>query len=463
MRNILKERLEDVTGIQKLRNSVRQDIFDPDHFIKEYPVALQAPAKISDLKQIDMAVGVAPTLRHRPSVDLFSAAQAARRDIWRAQTGPELNKMRSVDTLKSRPAVDLMEAANFARKSRGEELLPQPVVQPAPVERDSSDTPRYANFSTPFAYSDGGSPRLGSPRTGSPNTGTSSPRPETPVQVNFSRPSSRRSDFKTLRRRSQSLEIQAPAKQIENQRPSTSSSTRSFVLYPPSAFKRKSPPPVPPKNGDDDTESIAELASKFPLPAKTPPGSIKSPTASLRSVSIRSPPASIRTHSRKSTGTSINSVTFHATSTPSTPRNEIQVMEVLKPNGELHERYSTHTEDVDYTTTISNPVVHETIIPKVHNITTTEITRHHHTHEIRQHIQPISDKKYERERHYVQTLDGGFVEVTAEAAERLKTRYKYVTRVEETVLSPKVPGAATYTWKPPAFKQVQNRSRGHTA
>ncbi|KAK6537589.1 hypothetical protein TWF694_011769 [Orbilia ellipsospora] len=460
MRNILKERLEDVSGIQKLRSSVRQDLFDPDHFIKEYPVAIQAPAKISDLKQIDMAVG--RTLRHRPSVDLFSAAQAARRDIWRAHTGPELNKMRSVDNLKSKPAVDLMEAANFARKSRGEELLPQPVAQPAPVERDSSETPRYANFSTPFAYADGGSPRLGSPRAGTPNSGAASPRPGTPVQVNFSRPSSRRSEFKTLRRRSQSLEIQAPVIQIDNQRPSTSSSTRSFVLYPPSAFKRKSPPPVPPKDDDDDTESIAELASKFPLPAKTPPGSIKSPTASLRSVSIRSPPASIKTHSRKSTRTSINSTTFHA-STPSTPGNEIQVMEVLKPNGELHERYSTQSEDVDFTTRIGAPVVHETIIPKVHNITTTEITRHHHTHEIRQHIQPISEKKYEPERHYVQTLDGGFVEVTAEAAERLKTRYKYVTRVEETVSSTKVPVAPTYTWKPPAPKQVQNRSRGHTA
>ncbi|EPS45315.1 hypothetical protein H072_720 [Dactylellina haptotyla CBS 200.50] len=470
MRNILKERLEDVSGIGKLRSSVRQDLFDPDIFIKDYPVARRPPIKISDFRKIDMAVAPPQTLRHRPSVDLVQAAKTARKDIWRAHTGPSLNKMRSIDSLKSKPAVDLMEAANFVRISRGEQPLQQPlpspglapgsIERPASVERDSSETPRYTNFSTPYTYSQG------TPRTTTPPT---TPPPGT--ILNFSRPSSRRGDVKTIRRRSQSFEHQKPLSQFENPRPSTSSSTASF-LYPPSAFRRASPPPVLPKNGeDDDTESIAELASKFPLPAKTPPGSIRSPSirspsirspsGSIRSASIRSPPASIKGHSRKGTRTSINSLTFHATSTPSTPGNDIQVLEVLKSNGDLHERYSTQSEDVDYITTISNPVVHETIIPKVQNITTTEITRHHHTHEVRTHIQPVVDKQFEPEKHYVQTLDGGFVEVTAEAAERLKARYKYVTRVEETVSSVKVPAAPSYTWKPP--RDTQSRSRGHTA
>ncbi|KAK6525680.1 hypothetical protein TWF281_010732 [Arthrobotrys megalospora] len=465
MRNRLKERLEDVTGIEKLRGSVRQDLFDEHHFLQQYPVALEAPATLADLRLIDMAVAPPQTLRHKPSIDLVQAAQAARQSIWRG-----LSKMRSIDTLRpAKPAVDLMEAANSARKSRGEQPLPQQTEQVEPVAvaigTDNSQTPRYTNFSSPtpsyspsfsnlYAQARGGSPRAGSPI-------------ETTEVLNFSRPSSSRSNIKTLRRRSQSVEHPKPFIQYDNkQRPSTSGSNISngsslkSPRGPPSSYKGLSPPPIP-YDDNDDSESIAELASLFPLPAKTPPGSIKSPCGSVRSrsASMKSPPPSIRSHSRKSTSTSVDSAGSYAA-----PVNDFPLLEVFRPTGDLHERYKSQSQDVEHVgAKYSTPVIHETVVPKVHNVITTEVTRHHHTHEIRQHIQPVLDKQYEPERHWVQTIDGGFVQVTAEAAERLKSRYKYTTRVEETVSSVKIPSPpmCSYTWKPP--RDSRSRARGHTA
>ncbi|KAK6507500.1 hypothetical protein TWF481_005931 [Arthrobotrys musiformis] len=466
MRNRLKERLDDATGIEKLRSSVRQDLFDENHFLQQYPVALEAPARISDLRLIDMAVAPPQTLRHKPSIDLVQAAQAARQSIWRG-----LSKMRSIDTLRpTKPAVDLMEAANFARKSRGEQPLPQHHAEPmepvaVAIGTDNPQTPRYTNFSSPtpchspsfpnlYAHARGGSPRAGSPV-------------ETTEVLNFSRPSSSRSNLKTLRRRSQSMEYQKPFSQYDNgQRPSTSGSnisngSSSKSSRPPTSYKAFSPPPIP-FDDNDDSESIAELASLFPLPAKTPPGSIKSPCGSIRSrsgTSMKSPPPSIRSHSRKSTCASVDSAGSYTL-----PPSDFPLLEIFKPNGDLHDRYKTQSQDVEYVgTKYATPVIHETIIPKVHNVITTEVTRHHHTHEIRQHVQPVLDRQYDAERHWVQTIDGGFVQVTAEAAERLKSRYKYTTRVEETVSSARInsPPMCSYTWKPPRDSRI--RARGHTA
>ncbi|RVD89851.1 uncharacterized protein DFL_000841 [Arthrobotrys flagrans] len=465
MRSRLKERLEDATGIEKLRSSVRQDLFDEHHFLQQYPVAIEAPARLSDLRLIDMAVAPPQTLRHKPSIDLVQAAQAARQSIWRG-----LSKMRSIDTLRpTKPAVDLMEAANFARKSRGEQPLPQHTepIEPVAVAigTDNPQTPRYTNFSSPTpSYSPSFSNLCAQARGGSPRAGSPV---ETTEVLNFSRPSSSRSNIKTLRRRSQSVEYPKPYIQYDNgQRPSTSGSNISngssskSSRGPPTSYKALSPPPIP-YDDNDDIESIAELASLFPLPAKTPPGSIKSPCGSIRSrsASMKSPPPSIRSHSRKSTSTSVESAGSYAL-----PATDFPLLEIFKPNGDLHERYKTQSEDVEYVgTKYSTPVIHETIVPKVHNAITAEVTRHHHTHEIRQHVQPVLDRHYEAERHWVQTIDGGFVQVTAEAAERLKSRYKYTTRVEETVSSSKAntPPMCSYTWKPP--RDSRSRTRGHTA
>ncbi|KAK6343353.1 hypothetical protein TWF730_010944 [Orbilia blumenaviensis] len=474
MRNRLKERLEDASGIEKLRGSVRQDLFDEHHFLQQYPVAIEAPARLADLRLIDMAVAPPQTLRHKPSIDLVQAAQAARQSIWRG-----LSKMRSIDTLRpAKPAVDLMEAANSARKSRGEQPLPrkveefepelEPELEPVAVAigTDNSHTPRYTNFSSPtpshcssfsnlYAQARGGSSRAGSPFE--------------PTEVlNFSRPSSSRSNIKTLRRRSQSVEYPKPFIQYDNgQRPSTSGSNISNCSsskssrVPSNSYKALSPPPIP-YNDDDDCESIAELASLFPLPAKTPPGSIKSPCGSVRSrtASMRSPPSSIRIHSRKGTNTSVDSAGSYAA-----PASDFPLLELFKPpTGDLHEKYKSQSQDIEYVgVKYATPVIHETVIPKVHNIITTEVTRHHHTHEIRQHVQPVLDRQYEPEKHWVQTIDGGFVQVTAEAAERLKSRYKYTTRIEETVSTGKVtsPPMCSYTWKPP--RDSRSRARGHTA
>ncbi|KAF3904840.1 hypothetical protein ABW20_dc0105404 [Dactylellina cionopaga] len=454
MRNLLKERLEDVTGIEKLRRSVRQDLFDDQHFLRQYPVKREPQAKPAEPSFTDMPVAPQQTIRPRPSIDLFQAAQAARRDIWRAQ--PNLNKMRSMDSLKTKPAVDLMTAANFVRKARGEQPLPS---EPVLLESDSSHTPRYTNYNSPYQHA--------------PQASGGYPRANAPVEevLNFSRPSSRRSEQRAFKRRSRSLELEKPIVQLENDRPSTSNSNRSFRL-PPTSYRKIFPPPVPPKD-DDDSESIAELASLFPLPAKTPPGSIRSCASS-----IKSPPPSIRSHSRTNTGASFDSTSLHPNSSlhPSASiasigtaiGNDIHIVEVVKSNGELHERYRTNTEDADYEMQIANPVIHERIVQRVHNITTTEITRHHYTHEIRHHVQPVIEKQLEPEKHWVQTVDGGFVEVTAEAAERLKSRYKYTTRVEEPVASLKVPvplasPPPSYTWKPPMPKDARSRARGHTA
>ncbi|KAF3092168.1 hypothetical protein TWF569_003710 [Orbilia oligospora] len=467
MRNRLKERLEDATGIEKLRSSVRQDLFDEHHFLQHYPVAIEAPARISDLRLIDMAVAPPQTLRHKPSIDLVQAAQAARQSIWRG-----LSKMRSIDTLRpTKPAVDLMEAANFARKSRGEQPLPQHAEPMEPVAvaigTDNSQTPRYTNFSSPTpSYSPSFSNLYGQARGGTPRAGSPV---ETTEVLNFSRPSSSRSNIKTLRRRSQSVEYPKPCIQYDNgQRPSTSGSNISngssskSSRGPPTSYKALSPPPIPFTYEDnDDSESIAELASLFPLPAKTPPASIKSPCGSIRSrsASMKSPPPSIRSHSRKSTSTSVESSGSYTL-----PPTDFPLLEIFKPNGDLHDRYKSQTQDVEYVgAKYSTPVIHETIIPKVHNVITTEVTRHHHTHEIRQHVQPIIDRQYEAEKHWVQTIDGGFVQVTAEAAERLKSRYRYTTRVEETIPSAKAnsPPTCSYTWKPP--RDSRSRARGHTA
>lgn len=146
-------------------------------------------------------------------------------------------------------------------------------------------------------------------------------------------------------------------------------------------------------------------------------------------------------------------------------------MEVLDSNGELHERYTTNTVDVDYVeerlaqgevervlSRVASAlsligdhnaaVIHETIVPKVHHIVTTDITRHHHKTEIQRNIQPVTEKVYEPERHWVETVNGELVEVSLQEIERIRHHYKYATRVEETVGHEIIEGEPYgHTWK----------------
>ncbi|KAF3917461.1 hypothetical protein ABW21_db0208825 [Orbilia brochopaga] len=451
VRNLLKERLEHVNGIEKLRNTVRQDIFDENYFLQEYPIAFEAPATLRDLKLIDMAVGPPQTLRHRPSIDLVQAAKAARQDIWRATAAPTLHRMASVDTIRSRgkPAVDLMEAANSARLARGERLLPV---------RTSS----LSSASSPL-----------SPRS-----------PASSIQYSVGRPSTSHSQYAAddldrrgggrseAMQRSQSVgnPRRSPTTatsihpQFDRQRPSTAGSARSIRSAPSSYRRVGPPPPPPPKDYVQGEYSIAEMASKFPIPAKSPPTSCKSPSPSVRSFSTMSPVPS-RSHSRRSTRTSSDSHAFSSFS--NSPPNEIQILPIVTSDGELHERYRTKTEDVEYTPAkIVNPVIHEEVVPTIHHISTTEISRHHHTHEHRHHIQPVLEREYEPEKHWVQTTDGHFVEISIDELERVKNRYKYATRIDE-IVPPGSKGSSpplrSYTWKPRMAKDVPNRSRGHSA
>ncbi|KAK6346833.1 hypothetical protein TWF696_006940 [Orbilia brochopaga] len=453
VRNLLKERLEHVNGIEKLRSTVRQDIFDENHFLQQYPIAFEAPATLRDLKLIDMAVGPPQTLRHRPSIDLVQAAKAARQDIWRATAAPTLHRMASVDTIrtKAKPALDLMEAANSARLARGERLLPV---------RTSS-------------LSSSSSPLLLSPRS-----------PSSSIQYSVGRPSTSHSNYVAddldrrggmgraeAIQRSQSVSglrrtptTTSTQMQFDRSRPSTAGSTRSIRSAPSSYRRIGPPPPPPPKDYVQGEYSIAEMASKFPLPAKSPPSSVKSPSPSIRSFSTMSPVPS-RSHSRRSTRTSSDSHAFSSFS--NSPPNEIQILPIVTSDGELHERYRTNTEDTEYTPAkIVKPVIHEDIVPTIHHISTTEISRHHHTHEHRHHIQPVLETEYEPEKHWVQTTDGQFVEISMDELERLKNRYKYATRIDElapTSSKGASPPLRSYTWKPRTAKDVPNRTRGHSA
>ncbi|KAJ6257007.1 hypothetical protein Dda_7890 [Drechslerella dactyloides] len=480
MRNLLKERLEHVNRIEKLRSTVRQDIFDENYFLQEYPIAFEAPVTLRDLKLIDMAVGPPQTLRHRPSIDLVQAAKAARQDIWRATAAPTLHRMASVDTIRSRakPALDLMEAANSARMARGEQRL-------LPVRTSSLSLP-------------------------SP-TGSLSPRsPSSSIQYSCGRPSTSHShiaveDFNRrglgrseAMQRSQSVgdPRRATSTQLtaDRQRPSTAGSTRSIRSAPSSYRRIGPPPPPPPKDYVQGEYTIAEMASKFPLPAKSPPSSVKSPSPSVRSFSTTMSPIPSRSHSRRSVRTSSDSNVYSSISTNNAPPNEIQILPIVTSDGELHERYKTNTEETEYIPTkivnrkfqppvkanqagklkansLTNfhfltAVIHEDIVPTIHHISTAEITRHHHTHEHRHHIQPVLEQEYEAEKHWVQTTDGQFVEISVEELERLKNKYKYSTRIDEIVPAggkASSPPLCSYTWKPRTAKDPRSRSRGHSA
>ncbi|EWC43503.1 hypothetical protein DRE_07503 [Drechslerella stenobrocha 248] len=444
MRNLLKERLEHAHGIGKLRSTVRQDLFDEYHFLQQYPIAFEAPFTIKDLGLIDMAVG-APQLRHRPSVDLVQAAKVARQDMWRVATAPTLTRMASVDSIRprARPAVDLMEAAKLARQARGE--------RPPPVLISAADPtiPRFIDSPMGIKYT--------SSRPGTAHSGST-------IEDRSRRGAMRAEAL----HRSLSVDHRRSPTSVhfDSQRPSTAgSASTSSMRSAPSSYRVAAIPPPPPPKDHVRGESISEMALKFPLPARSPPGSVKSPSPSVLSFSSMSTAPS-RSHSRKSR-TSVESNAYSTISNPPPPpRNEIQILEIVTSDGELHERYRGESDTERKGTRVAKPVIRETVTPKVHKKTTAEITRHHQTHEIRQHIQPIIDMFYEPEKHWIQTTDGQFVQVSVEELERCRNKYKYSTRVEETVSSSgksSSPPSRSYTWKPRVPKDSGNRTRGHSA
>ncbi|KAF3942324.1 hypothetical protein ABW19_dt0206837 [Dactylella cylindrospora] len=400
--------------IEKIRNAVRKDIFDENHVLQQYPYVpiRRSRLTLADLK-IEMVMSETRSER-RPSIDLVQAAQAARRDIWRLHEGPNVRVDRSPSRERPKSAVDLIEAANRSRKKRGEEPLPEPAQTGA---EDPEEVPQRKRLESPIRYehSSETSSRVNTAGEGAVRN----------ISVKSQNP----------RRRSHSLDHGRYYAEEDRPRPSTSGKPTRY----PSNHRRTTtpPPPCPPLDREasqlsGDNESIAELASKFPPTPKSP-----------RSLSRRS-------SSRRSSRRSADSSSFHGASRVTSPMNDIQILEVMKSDGELHERYTSNTEDVEYVgAQFSRAVIHEKVVPKVHNIVTTEISRHHHTHEIRQHVQPVVDIQYEPEKHWIQTADGKFVEVSAEEVESLKGKYKYTTRVEEPVSSAKIPGKPYgQSWKP---------------
>lgn len=183
----------------------------------------------------------------------------------------------------------------------------------------------------------------------------------------------------------------------------------------PSGARTQAAPAAPP--------GIRELPAMAPdVPRKDVPTSRASGEHSVRSSLDRIPPSVSHVPERKpvahpeyTVGAGRQTSTAAMTSPTEADRGQAHALALDETADRLKGVVNlNNTVDTEVITKEAPAVVHETIIPKVHEIREERIEREIHTHDVIRRVLPVIDVEVLPPKHFVPTADGGLREVSAD-------------------------------------------------